>query len=371
MNNHNENLTLLLLTKDRFEFSKRWLEFVTLTRLQFPILIADGSTHDLLRNEVKSSPSYLDIDYLHPGPDLTISHFISKTILSLKSVRTKYTYMASDDDFFSSDVLMKSINFLESNGDFVLCNGGALDFGLSVRPTLESSIFGQMRYVHRFGIFESYLEDDISIRIDRYRKSNRSYWESVIRTDTLLKSWEKAAELEFTRYDSLEAFLNLYWLTQGKFMNLDNEILLFHQVHNNMISQTLESDYVREFNKIWKLESRRIGDYIKSISGIDPFSCQDRETMEEYAKSENLNDSTSYRKFVMFISVLYKKIKYKIDERFNIEPKMVLSDLHLSEIVINQIKEIEEFLLIGKLKSSDRKSKRNKYRDSTIPNEIV
>ena len=355
MNNHEKNLTLLLLTKDRFEFSKRWLEFAISSKQQFPILIADGSIHDLLRREVQTSATHLDIDYLYQGPDLTISHFISKTIRSLKSIRTKYTFMASDDDFFSSGVLTKSMNFLESNRDFVLCNGGALDFGLSARPTLENSIFGQIRYVRRFGLYESFLEDDIVNRINRYRKTNRSYWHSVITTDSLLRSWEIASELELTRYDTLETFLNLYWLTQGKFMNLDNEILLFHQVHNNMISQTLETNHVRESNEIWKLETRRIEDYINSVSGVDSFSYSSGDSMEEYAKRKDHNKILPTRKYFMVISILYKKIRYKIDEKFGIEPKMVLSDLYLSEFVISQIKDIERFLISGKMATSARR----------------
>jgi glycosyltransferase domain-containing protein len=352
-----DKLTILLLTKDRFEFSKRWLKYATLNQQKFPIVVADGSSEDLLRHEIERISMHLDIKYLYPGPDLSISHFISKTISSLRLIQTRYTFMASDDDFYFDDALEKSVDFLESKDGFILCNGGALDFGLSVRPTSKNSIFGEIRYVRKFGLYECYLEADPAKRITQYRKTDRSYWHSVITTESLLRSWEMAAELKLTRYDTLEDFLNLYWLTQGKFMNLDNEILLFHQVHNSMISQTLESDSARENSEIWKAENRIVEDYIASIIEGELIR---REHSLRVHQSIDLEDSflvPASRRLRNLIFTLYKKIEYKVGEKLKIEPKMTLTGLQIPELTLSQIKVIQNFLNNRKNENFPRRHK--------------
>ena len=339
-----EDLTILLLVKDRFDFSKRWLGYAALTHQKFPIVVADGSSEDGLRHEVEKVSSLLDIKYIYPGPDLSISDFILKTIIALKTVQTKFTFMASDDDFYFSDALEKSLIFLDSKADFVLCNGGALDFGLSVRPTSRNSIFGEIRYVRKLGQYNSFLEEDPFKRVLHYRKTNRSYWHSVIATKSLLRSWEIAAELKLTRYDTLEDFLNLYWLTQGKSMNLENETLLFHQVHNNMISQTLESDITRENNEVWRTENRRVEDYISSILDGKSIQGEAGPILVQLKNPKTFSFFNCSKRFCNFSSKLFKKIEYKVKERLNIEPKLVLTGLQISEITVFQIKEIQNFL---------------------------
>lgn len=343
MNELKKNLTILLLTKDRLEFSKRWLKFASITQQDIPILIADGSINDSLRAEVELH-KHVNIQYFYPGPDLSITHFISKTIISLKSVKTKYTFMVSDDDFYTTDILEKSVNFLEADKSATLCNGGTLDFALSVRPTSQNSIYGQIRYIRKFGLYESYLEDQAVSRVTRYLKSNKSYWHSVIRTDCLLKSWEKAAELKLTRYDTLENFLNLYWLTQGKFMNLEKEILLFHQVHNDMISQTLEDSSSQQSNEIWKSETLKIENYIALELGEKSLFNQRNINFKKIDVEKNLSRQGILNDFFSLFSMFLKKVKYKIEDKLHIEPKMNLSPLDISERVVNQIKEIEKFL---------------------------
>ena len=349
-----EDITILLLVKDRFDFSKRWLDYSALTHHKFPVVVADGSTEDQLRHEVEKISGLLDVKYIYPGPDLSISDFISKTIIALKSVQTKFTFMASDDDFYFSDALEKSLIFLESRADFVLCNGGALDFGLSVRPTSKNSIFGEIRYVRKLGQFDSYLEDDPFKRISRYRKTKRSYWHSVIATKSLLRSWEIAAELKLTRYDTLEDFLNLYWLTQGKYMNLEGETLLFHQVHDTMISQTLESDISRESNEVWRAENRRVEDYISLILGGKSIQGEAAPILVQSKNPKKFSLFKHLNRFYNFTSTLLKKIQYKVKERLNIEPKLVLTGLQISENTLLQIKEIQNFLTNVKKRTFDR-----------------
>jgi glycosyltransferase domain-containing protein len=348
-----EDLTILLLVKDRFDFSKRWLDYADLTHLKFPIVVADGSSKDRLRHEVEKVSGLLDIKYIYPGPDLSISDFILKTIIALRSVQTKFTFMASDDDFYFIDAMKKSLTFLDSKADFALCNGGALDFGLSVRPTSKNSIFGEIRYVRKLGLYDSYLEDDPVKRISRYRMTNRSYWHSVIATKTLLRSWEIAAELKLTRYDTLEDFLNLYWLTQGKSMNLDSEILLFHQVHNDMISQTLESDLTRENNEVWRSENRRVEDYISMILDGRSIRGEIGSTLDQSNEPEVFSFLNNLERFFNFIFTLGKKIMYKVEEKLNIEPKLVLTGLQLSETALLQINEVQKFLTNAKKRSLD------------------
>lgn len=349
-----KDLTILLLVKDRFDFSKRWLDYAALTHQRFPVVVADGSTKDQLRNEVEKISGLLDIKYIYPGPDLSISDFISKTIIALKLVQTKFTFMASDDDFYFSDALEKSLIFLESNANFVLCSGGALDFGLSVRPTSKNSIFGEIRYVRKLGQYDSYLEDDPVKRISHFRKTNRSYWHSVIATKSLLRSWEIAAELKLTRYDTLEDFLNLYWLTQGKHMNLESETLLFHQVHNNMISKTLENDITRESNEVWRAENRRVEDYVSLILDGKSIRAEVGPNLDKSKDPKIFSFLNHLNRFYNFTSTLRKKIEYKVKERLNIEPKLVLTGLQISEITFLQIKEIQNFLTNEKKQTFDR-----------------
>jgi hypothetical protein len=119
---------------------------------------------------------------------------------------------------------------------------------------------------------------------------------------------------------------------------------LFHQVHNDMISHTLESASLRENNEVWKIETKKIEDCIAAILGDEQVLRDGIFKMQATTTSESSAISSIFKKMCDFIFIIYNKVEYKVAERFNIEPKLVLTGLQITENALSQIKDIENFL---------------------------
>jgi len=337
------DVTLLLLTKDRLRFLKRWVEFYFDTGIGYPAIIADGSISN-------SREDFLNIDildkrlsYIHIGPDVNLTAYMAKSIQALSLVKTKYTIMLSDDDFFSNSAINTGSNFLDNNLEFVLSYNLAIDFGLSIRPSEENSYGGKIRYIRRMPELKAIEGDTPYSRILEYLEYYPSYWHSVVRTESLLAAWKEAQLLDFSRADTLELFLNIYLLTAGKFNSGAEQIILFHQVHGNMLAQSLESNIDRIKNPSWIKEIRIIENYLTKKYYLDLNS--EFQIMFRKVFLENSGISGKAQKNKSNIVIRYfKAFSFKYSQLTNYEPKLTNLEL-VPESSRIEFENIQNFLL--------------------------
>lgn len=149
MRHPEDNLvTIVLLLKDRPEYTVRWLEYVSRMDFPFKILVADGSSGNQAETLLSKHGSFpgLNIDYVRYAPDACRTDFYAKTTDAIRKATTPYIIKAANDDFFSVDGIRKSVAFLEAHSEYAAARGGIADFSLDPRgvPDAEQFIFGRI-----------------------------------------------------------------------------------------------------------------------------------------------------------------------------------------------------------------------------------
>jgi glycosyltransferase domain-containing protein len=128
MNSTVSQLTVLLVLKDRFPFTARWIASAIYQKMPFTILVADGSIGNEAEIFFKNSENFrgLSVDYIRYPPDLTYRHYFSKLSDALEQVNTQFVVLADNDDFFVPNGLTKSVEHLLVSANTISCGGQCL-----------------------------------------------------------------------------------------------------------------------------------------------------------------------------------------------------------------------------------------------------
>lgn len=106
-----KDLTLILTLRDRFLYTKRWLEWMNSQRCPFPILVADGSSNDAAEVLLKTRRyEHLDIRYLRYPPDRTKTCWFKKLAGAAAEVKTPWAALADNDDFPLINSLVSAVD---------------------------------------------------------------------------------------------------------------------------------------------------------------------------------------------------------------------------------------------------------------------
>ncbi len=114
-------LTCIIPTRDRPEFLRRLLLFMSAMDFPWSIQVYDSSIDENRRqNEVTCGQfgDNLSIDYRHFEGSLT-----EKVLFALKNTTTPYTAMCADDDFVAPETIFQGADFLESHADYASAGG--------------------------------------------------------------------------------------------------------------------------------------------------------------------------------------------------------------------------------------------------------
>lgn len=123
--NINDRLTVVLVLKDRVDFTYRWMEYANTVKMPFKIIIADGGKDKKIEKILLSRKHYRNINYqyLRYPYDETFSDYYNKLASVLDVVDTEFMVFADNDDFYIVDGLRKSVNFLIENPKYSSCRG--------------------------------------------------------------------------------------------------------------------------------------------------------------------------------------------------------------------------------------------------------
>ena len=125
MNCDDSNLTVLLVLKDRVEFTYRWMDYANLVKFPFKVIVADGGFDQSIEKHLSTGDKYENVNYqyLRYPYDKTYLDFYTKLASAFSKITTDYVVLADNDDFFIVDSLIKSIDFLSKNQDYASCGG--------------------------------------------------------------------------------------------------------------------------------------------------------------------------------------------------------------------------------------------------------
>ena len=212
-------LTIVLPLKGRHLFTLRFLWHANRARLPYRFLIADGEVHPALAQVLENSNEHfpnLDLEYVRYPDDCNFSCFFAKMADALSRVTTPYAMIADNDDFLAYGGLERSLNFLESNSDYV-CSAGRVA-GFSVYSGLNNPSRGLRGKLN--SLYPYYQSEDVSspFVIERLRRGGLRLWiyYAVCRTEALAAVAREVAELDFSDLLIHEAFHVMRTLTFGK-----------------------------------------------------------------------------------------------------------------------------------------------------------
>jgi glycosyltransferase domain-containing protein len=295
-------LTLILVLKDRKEFTTRWLKYYSLFQSHIKVIIADGSENQSFTvSEIQQLPS--NVRYFYDGPDKDIKSMIRKIQKSLSMVESDFTILASNDDFYLLRGLVEAVNFLTENDEWQASAGVVRDFSIMNFPELSDHTYGKVR----FGdvLYKSSSIDEASSieRVRQFLSINESFWHAVFRTQTLHRIYSEAVEMQINDLVIYELFINLKSAQIGKLHRNRESLFMLHQVHPQMEANKLKKLETRD--KKWKDE---LNSLLESLfESID--SNQAAPTYEDFFKNR-LKDEVQPANFRLRPAMERLKFKY-------------------------------------------------------------
>ena len=300
------DLTILLVTKNRYKFLKRWLDFANFSSLSCNIFIADGSSETEFQQNKIDQLKYpnLNLTYKKYPEDKTFENMYMKVVNALECIETKFAVWADDDDFYFEDGLSQSINFLNRNEDYSSCR--TLTGSFDVNENTESKknkLYGEIEYItfHNYPAYQnqiSYENENIINRLEKFTTIKNFTWYDVHRTSHMKKIWTVIKECNFQNILLSECLLDFLNTIEGKmkrFSKINDKIYLLRQAPPKESCarnfRLLNGDTLDQFfHKSWNYEYSK---FIETISRL-------------LMKKQNFNQDVSVELTSKFFRNYYK-----------------------------------------------------------------
>jgi glycosyltransferase domain-containing protein len=211
-----KKLTIIIPTNNRPEFIRRSVRYWN--NYNFPIIIADGSSNS--QKKWMDLNANKNIEYFHKKIP-----FPKRLSIAAKLIKTKYTILLCDDEFYAVDSLKKCVNFLELNNDFVAVNGRAIGFKKFNNELVFYDIYPKWAGRKR-------LETDLKKRmISHMQDYANTLGVSVIKSSLWTKCADFYSNNEFPIFAQWEIQMNLFLSFAGKSKTLDT-LMHFRSLEN-------------------------------------------------------------------------------------------------------------------------------------------
>lgn len=262
-------LTVVLPLRGRPLFTLRFLWHANLACSHYKFIVADGQVNTALARLIENSRAIfpnLDVEYVRYPDDTNFGVFYSKMFNAMQRVQTPYAMVADNDDFLMSTGIERSIEFLDSNSDYVCCAGAIGGFGVHNWdfPDLEGLRGRVSRLVWRYSPYDQSIDLRSPLAVERLMLGLRNTWSyfGVFRTPTLTEVWREAAEMNLSDLLLQEKFLAMRALTLGKAKSDPSAFGYFRQ-YGTSLSLAFRDDWIRHL-----VRSRFSTDFNDVISRI-------------------------------------------------------------------------------------------------------
>ncbi len=335
-----EDLTVVLVLKDRIEFTERWIEFNLVMNPGYKIVIADGGFTPISNKPFLEGIKKLNAEYVYFGQDHDLSVMTNKIYLALTKCKTKYVMLSSNDDFFLTKGLSNSIKFLENNPDYISCSGRihnftVLPYGKNDIPYAGKIFFGDELYPG-CGIHEELPID----RVREFLEQDESFWHSVFRTQNLEKCYELAkfqGNEDFVLYD---LFVNMHLALQGKHGRLRDSYSMLHQVHDEMEARNLVPKNKKSSNWWVKVDS-----LISVALAAFGLSDDSKSLLNEFEKNQESCPGSQVRSTKWPIRSVVQRFKYKYYKLSVMKVLELLDPMTSSLVRETEVRNVRRFVL--------------------------
>lgn len=314
-------ISLIMPTKDRYEFVKRFLDYYSNKKFKGEIIICDSSKKDIL-NKTSEYIKTLNIDIKHYHKNLPPNKFEA---FALNKTKKKYSALIADDDILFVKGINECINYLEKNQDFIACNGQVYNFSLGPMMKANGTLLGFENYV-----FHSSDSETNKKRIINYLQKRDSLLSSVIRRKALSSAMDLVVPM--SDYHSVyvygESIPSIFILNLGKVKTLQVDYCARQAHMGSLYSKynifNMFCDYEMNIaNRIFLEELEKSFDKIKSKIIVEQFL---KSILEELITMNNYQKSFIYKLYSKF--KILQKLKYtfkfyiKNKNKFNIPDEL-------------------------------------------------
>ena len=276
---YSNKLTIVLLLKDRIDFTLRWMQYMNDAKCPYEIFIADGGEDQFIENFLNNNSNYpnLKYKYIRYPFDNDLDSFYNKYHDVINLVKTEYVIQADNDDFFILDHIPKLIKALEVNQEIVGVRGTHADFSIFNNHDNKINLANGSRYSAIERLVPSIAMNSAVNRVEYFCKNVSKFdyysnWYCIYRTDLIVEIWNRLIKLSPKEPLVIEILMHVFILERGKIKIFDFPFYLRQtgtsQFGDNLIT---DNDYNNE-------------------SYIDSMKIQFKNAIDEFLPEYNEND---------------------------------------------------------------------------------
>lgn len=336
---HEKDITLLLILKERHDFTKRWLEYFQYSKCTCQVLIADGSAKPLSSELLESFHG--SFEYLYSGEDISIRKYLEKMVFALNKIKTKYVMLAANDDFIMFNSLQQLHQKLEHSPDLASAMGLVLDLGLE---TTDKEKVNKISYIHAHQMQVSLLEDEVSQRLLQQIRYPSAGWHALVRTDILVKVYNILLRRDFRNFELTIYLADLLVSCFGKTELLPNTLMMMHEIHGDQEAYRLTPFSDRKNDPQWRREFSSAIELVLETCEVEKGVVIDSHNLiNEYESWEEERLSRSKKGVLSSVyQIIKSKLQYEIEQRIKSYAKKPASFPQQMDI---EIEIVRKFLL--------------------------
>lgn len=335
-----KDLTVLLVLKDRLQFTERWIDYNLQANPGYQIIVADGGIMPINNSFILEGLQKLNASYIYCGQDYDLSKMTQKIYFALTKCKTKYVMLASNDDFYIAKGLSISLKFLEENLDYISCSGKIQNFSLLPHRRDKTPYAGEVFFGDELYPGNGIHGGTPKVRAQEFLRQDESFWHSIFRRQNLIDCYKLAKNQkneDFTLYD---LFVNVHLALQGKHGRLRNSFSMLHQVHDEMEARNLvlKSNQALDW---WEKADSLISVALAAFSETD----YSKSLINEFERIHNFETQSNSVRTKWKLRSIVQKLKYKFYKSSIKKFLDYLDPLTHSLIRDSEVRKIQKYLL--------------------------
>ncbi len=224
MSDWSKKVTVILPLRRRDEYTWRWMAYARHIRAPYPILIADGGDNPEVEARLLDGSKYPELHYryLRFPFDCDYAHYYQKVLQTLEQVETPYVCRSDNDDFYLTDGLLKSVEFLDQNPDYAICRGRLGGFSIGCKAGEAQPLYASNA---EFNYFEPVVALEQATALERIAFQGGNYVQTyygVHRREEMIRLYRTLVALNFDDLWMAELFMGMWTVASGKIKLLDD-----------------------------------------------------------------------------------------------------------------------------------------------------
>ena len=206
-------LTVVLILKDRVDFTKFQMAYFNHFHFPYPVIIADGGKDEEIKTLLRDKKNFPNVnyEYIDYPYDSTVSVYYRKMTDVAFRVTTPFSVLIDNDDFYLPSGLDRSLDFLVKNPSYTSSRGSLREIWYSPVENQQSATLGKNLYSQ---YPDDIVGDTAGLRMLKQSQGFHGNWHNVIRTSHLqaaLALLEISCPTNLRFAEQIVGFLNTLW----------------------------------------------------------------------------------------------------------------------------------------------------------------